>query len=91
MASSPHGSHLGFDFCWFIVTIFVLVVVTIVSPASAAEEFKVGDVDGWRQPDVNYTEMYGLWTATKRFHVGDSLRKLFSTMIYCFLVSFRVV
>lgn len=90
MASSPRGSQFGLNFFCFIVTLFVLVVTTIISPASAAEEFKVGDVDGWRQPDVNYTEMYGLWTATKRFHVGDSLRKLFSTMINCIFVSFRV-
>lgn len=89
MASSPRGSHFGFDFCCLIVTFFVLVVTAIIFQASATEEFKVGDVDGWRQPDVNYTEMYGLWTATKRFHVGDSLRKLFSAELI--FISFRVV
>ncbi|KAK1375994.1 Phytocyanin domain-containing protein [Heracleum sosnowskyi] len=56
------------------ITLLTWPLATTISPASAAEEFKVGDVDGWRQPDVNYTQMYGLWTATKRFHVGDSLR-----------------
>lgn len=93
MAYSQRDSHFGFGFCCLIVTLFVVVEATIISPASAAEEFKVGDVDGWRQPDVNYTQIYGLWTATKRFHVGDSLRELFSTIInsiFC-VVSFGVI
>ncbi|KAL8118666.1 early nodulin-like protein 7 [Apium graveolens] len=72
--ASVHGSHAGFNFCCFIVLILVIVIGTIVSPVSAVEEFKVGDVDGWRQPDINHTEVYTLWAATKRFHVGDLLR-----------------
>lgn len=81
MASAPHGSHSGFTFCCIFIPILVLVIGTIVSSASAAEEFKVGDVDGWRQPDINHTEIYTLWAATKRFHVGDLLREFTCTMI----------
>ncbi|KAK1362887.1 NtEPc [Heracleum sosnowskyi] len=73
MASAPHGSHSGFNFGCFVIPI-VIVVGTTVSYASAVEEFKVGDVEGWRQPDINHTEIYTLWAATKRFHVGDLLR-----------------
>ncbi|XP_027167871.1 mavicyanin-like [Coffea eugenioides] len=40
----------------------------------AAEEFKVGDALGWRQPTLNETDMYNLWASRRRFHVGDSLR-----------------
>lgn len=80
MASAPHGSHSGFNCCCFVIPILVVVVSTIVSPASAVEEFKVGDVDGWRQPDMNHTEVYTLWAATKRFHVGDLLREFACTM-----------
>lgn len=60
MASTPHGSHSGFNFCCFVILILVIVVGTIMSPANAVEEFKVGDVDGWRQPDINHTEFYTL-------------------------------
>lgn len=81
MASAPRSSHSGFKFCCFVVLILVIVAGTIVSPASAVEEFKVGDVDGWRQPDVNHTEIYTLWAATKHFHVGDLLREFVCTMI----------
>ncbi|XP_073299313.1 early nodulin-like protein 7 [Primulina huaijiensis] len=54
----------------------VLIVMYVVgsAPATAAEEFKVGEDEGWRQPAANETEMYSRWAATKRFHVGDSLR-----------------
>ncbi|XP_075523395.1 early nodulin-like protein 7 [Primulina tabacum] len=54
----------------------VLIVLYVVgsAPATAAEEFKVGEDEGWRQPAANETEMYSRWAATKRFHVGDSLR-----------------
>lgn len=78
MASSPPGCHFGFDiYCLFVTILVIVAAIAIITPASAVEEFKVGDVDGWRQPDANHTEIYSLWTATKRFHVGDSLRELF--------------
>ncbi|XP_073136559.1 early nodulin-like protein 7 [Henckelia pumila] len=67
----PHKmeTFLGFGFS-------VLIVLSVVgyAPATAAEEFKVGGDEGWRQPSANETDMYYRWAATKRFHVGDSLR-----------------
>ncbi|KAA8540372.1 hypothetical protein F0562_024709 [Nyssa sinensis] len=44
------------------------------APVEASKEFKVGDAEGWRQPDVNETSLYNQWAAINRFHVGDSLR-----------------
>ncbi|PIN15445.1 hypothetical protein CDL12_11906 [Handroanthus impetiginosus] len=41
--------------------------------AFAAEEFKVGGYDGWRQPSTNESEMYSHWASKQRFHIGDSL------------------
>ncbi|KAL7140138.1 hypothetical protein ABFS83_09G101900 [Erythranthe nasuta] len=55
--------------------LFIILAITSSSPAAtAAEEFKVGDDEGWRQPAANDTEMYTRWASTMRFHVGDSLR-----------------
>ncbi|KAK4427952.1 Mavicyanin [Sesamum alatum] len=51
-----------------------LLLVVVTSSGTAAEEFKVGGDEGWRQPAANETEMYNQWAATKKFHVGDSLR-----------------
>lgn len=81
MASAAHCSRTGFNFSCFVVLILVVAVCTNVSPVSAAEEFKVGDMNGWRQPDINHTEFYTLWAATKSFHVGDLLREFVSAMI----------
>ncbi|XP_073301887.1 early nodulin-like protein 7 [Primulina huaijiensis] len=69
MKLSKMETFLGFPFA-------VLIVLSIVAsaPAAAAEEFKVGEDQGWRQPAANETDMYSRWAATKRFHVGDSLR-----------------
>ncbi|KAL0441496.1 UNVERIFIED_CONTAM: Umecyanin [Sesamum radiatum] len=58
-------------FCF--ATLFIL-VITSSAPATTAEEFKVGGDEGWRQPNANETEMYSRWAATKKFHIGDSLR-----------------
>lgn len=57
----------------FFYTTLCFIALTIV--AASAEEFKVGDAVGWRQPSQNETDLYNHWAANKKFHVGDSLRK----------------
>ncbi|KAG8379988.1 hypothetical protein BUALT_Bualt07G0146900 [Buddleja alternifolia] len=60
--------------CCF-ATLFIPIIITSFAPAvMAAEEFKVGGNEGWRQPAANETEMYNRWAERRRFHIGDSLR-----------------
>ncbi|EYU21493.1 hypothetical protein ABFS82_09G107300 [Erythranthe guttata] len=54
--------------------LFILAITSSSPAATAAEGFKVGGDEGWRQPAANDTEMYTRWASTMRFHVGDSLR-----------------
>ncbi|KAI3455469.1 hypothetical protein Pfo_012132 [Paulownia fortunei] len=70
MKRQKMASFTGFCFA----TLFILVITSSAPAAIAAEEFKVGGDEGWRQPAANETEMYARWAATVRFHVGDSLR-----------------
>ncbi|XP_006343053.1 mavicyanin-like [Solanum tuberosum] len=56
----------------FFYTTLCFIALTIV--ASSAEEFKVGDAVGWRQPSQNETDLYNHWASNKKFHIGDSLR-----------------
>ncbi|XP_047332031.1 early nodulin-55-1-like [Impatiens glandulifera] len=58
---------------WVIISM-VLVVVVVVDVAEASMEFKVGGLEGWRQPFENETAIYIQWASNNRFHVGDSLR-----------------
>ncbi|KAF8393419.1 hypothetical protein HHK36_021663 [Tetracentron sinense] len=60
------ASLLGL-FCAF------LVLATVNTDAGASNEFKVGNIGVWRQPDANDTAMYNQWAANNRFRVGDSL------------------
>ncbi|KAG6398073.1 hypothetical protein SASPL_139524 [Salvia splendens] len=55
------------------VSCFSTLLLLIISVA--ADEFKVGGDEGWREPTVaNETDMYKKWAETLRFHVQDSLR-----------------
>ncbi|MCD7452166.1 hypothetical protein HAX54_015278 [Datura stramonium] len=60
----------------FFYTTLCFIALTIASSvvAASAEEFKVGDAVGWRQPGVNEKDFYNHWASKKKFHVGDSLR-----------------
>lgn len=69
----------------FFYTTLCFIALTIV--ASSAEEFKVGDAVGWRQPSQNETDLYNHWASNKKFHIGDSLRKsLIFTQLYYYYV-----
>ncbi|XP_059644571.1 early nodulin-like protein 7 [Cornus florida] len=57
-----------------LLCLFMIILASMNAPVGASEEFKVGDVDGWRQPAANESSMYTQWAAKNRFHVGDSLR-----------------
>jgi len=41
-----------------------------------SKEVLVGGHSGWHIPDSNQTDFYDQWAQSKRFHIGDSLRKL---------------
>lgn len=71
----PPPRVVGLLCCCSTILAVIIAVVTNTCPVRAVEEFKVGDAEGWRQPDINHTETYTLWAAKTRFHVGDSLRK----------------
>lgn len=60
----------------------VLLLLTLVSTndgfgVEAVKDFKVGDEFGWQEPGHNNTATYSQWATRNRFHVGDSLGKLF--------------
>lgn len=72
----------------FSYTTLCFVALTIISfvVAASAEEFKVGDTVGWREPSVNETDLYNHWASNKKFHIGDSLRKpLIISRLYYFV------
>lgn len=54
--------------------LLILSLVLIASIAGATE-FKVGGPHGWAVPTD--PKEYGQWAVKRRFHIGDSLRKLF--------------
>ncbi|KAK6912020.1 Phytocyanin domain [Dillenia turbinata] len=39
----------------------------------SSQEFKVGDINGWREPDPKNFQFYILWASRYTFYVGDSL------------------
>ncbi|KAJ8419940.1 hypothetical protein Cgig2_033674 [Carnegiea gigantea] len=62
-----------------IIWVLVIVMVGIQLQAVEVLGFKqvlVGGHSGWHIPDSNQTDFYNQWAQSKRFHVGDSLRKL---------------
>ncbi|KAK1289042.1 hypothetical protein QJS10_CPB18g01050 [Acorus calamus] len=72
MASSSSSSSSLFGF-------FFVVIVVIVARFSGAgaEEFKVGDEAGWREPpEKDSSDFYNIWAGKNRFLVGDSIYRL---------------
>lgn len=56
-------------------SVFLIVFITALkSPVVASKEFRVGDSEGWRQPNANESAIFNQWAAGNRFRVGDSLR-----------------
>lgn len=65
---------------------YVVLVNLVVLMIADAKEIKVGDAQGWQQPDVNHTYLYSLWASRIKFFVGDSLRQfLFPSILAAFL------
>ncbi|KAM3380187.1 stellacyanin [Capsicum galapagoense] len=65
---------MGSTFSYTSLCFIVVTIVSFVVAAASAEEFKVGDAVGWREPSANETDLYNHWASNKKFHVGDKLR-----------------
>ncbi|XP_078428196.1 mavicyanin-like [Wolffia australiana] len=57
------GSRLGVAFLF----------LSIFAAGIAAEQFKVGDDEGWREPNPGHADVYALWAGKINFNSGDSL------------------
>lgn len=60
-------------------------VLSLAGGVVAGERFKVGDEEGWREPDPAHADMYALWAGRTTFRAGDSLCKLLSSSSSCVL------
>lgn len=68
------------------LSFFYVVLINLVLMIAAAKEIKVGDAQGWQQPDFNHTYLYSLWASRIKFYVGDSLRQfLYPSIVAAFL------
>ncbi|CAA7410094.1 unnamed protein product [Spirodela intermedia] len=47
--------------------------LSLAASVAAGEQFKVGDEEGWREPDPAHADMYALWAGRTTFRAGDSL------------------
>ncbi|RZS16800.1 hypothetical protein BHM03_00048850 [Ensete ventricosum] len=51
----------------------IIMMATICSLVGATNLYRVGDAEGWREPDKNDAAMYDAWAGKYAFRVGDSL------------------
>ena len=57
------------------ISLFSLVLISMLAVAAASFQVKVGGERGWTKPTGNESETYNEWSTRNRFHVGDSLCK----------------
>ncbi|XP_064971348.1 early nodulin-like protein 17 [Musa acuminata AAA Group] len=51
----------------------IIMMATMCSLVGATNLYRVGDAEGWREPDKNDAAMYDTWAGKYAFRVGDSL------------------
>ncbi|XP_065013910.1 early nodulin-like protein 17 [Musa acuminata AAA Group] len=51
----------------------IIMMTTMCSLVGATNLYRVGDAEGWREPDKNDATMYDTWAGKYAFRVGDSL------------------
>ncbi|KAJ4769947.1 Early nodulin-like protein 1 [Rhynchospora pubera] len=59
-------------YCVLGIFVFATIMFSTFSVLSALQ-YKVGDSDGWHQPDDNNREMYETWAGNIDFHINDTI------------------
>ena len=66
--------NMGFS---SLMMFLIIVILMQLGEVKGFKTFVVGGRINWTVPQGNHTTFYDEWAASKRFHVGDSLRMSF--------------